>query len=253
MSNMRTPSKTSSARVKRQRLSLSRVPRPPRLRRQSAIEASGNSAFPPPSSGVRNYNSVDMGLGFPKTVKMAHRYYQTFDLGNIGGAVARAQFVCNGMYDPDVAVGGHQPLYFDQMSGVYDHYTVIASRITLTMNQASTGNTSASVALWINDDTTATPTLTALQEQSSASIGVLSPINANPLVLTKAWSAKKAFGGSVLGNDNLQGSASANPAEVQVFDISVWPQNLTSTQSYNCQVLIEFIAVWDEIRDVGTS
>lgn len=39
----------------------------------------------------------------------------------------------NGMFDPDAQVGGQQPLGFDQWAGLYRHYRVIGSKITVTL------------------------------------------------------------------------------------------------------------------------
>lgn len=44
-----------------------------------------------------------------------------------GCAITR--WSCNGLYDPEHALGGHQPLYFDDMMRIYQNYYVFASRI----------------------------------------------------------------------------------------------------------------------------
>lgn len=38
----------------------------------------------------------------------------------------------NGLYDPEVAVGGHQPRMFDQMCLFYQSYLVLGSKISIT-------------------------------------------------------------------------------------------------------------------------
>ena len=36
------------------------------------------------------------------------------------------------MFHPDKSSVGHQPMYFDQLQAIYDHFTVINSRIKVT-------------------------------------------------------------------------------------------------------------------------
>jgi hypothetical protein len=44
-------------------------------------------------------------------------------------ATAATLWSANGLWDPEVAFGGHQPLYFDDMMNLYANYYCVASRI----------------------------------------------------------------------------------------------------------------------------
>jgi len=202
---------------------------------------------------VVNRSLAVVGQGFPKKMLMTHKYFQTFDISNIAGATASYQWVANGMFDPDATGGGAQPLYFDQMANVYSHYTIIGSKITVTVNQALMANTNAIAGLYVNDDGTITPTLTALMEQSTSKYVILPHSSNNTKTLRAKWSAKKNFGGSILANNNLEGTSGANPPEQSIYTLVIYPQNLSSSQTYNCQVMIEYIAVWKELRDIAGS
>lgn len=66
------------------------------------------------------------------------RYVVTESItGPAVGAIVVRQYRANGMYDPEVAVGGHQPFGFDQLMGQYHHFTVIKSKCTLELMQTS--------------------------------------------------------------------------------------------------------------------
>lgn len=53
-------------------------------------------------------------------------------LGNFTGiGIVEEVFRGNGMFDPEVAVGGNQPLGFDEWSNLYRRYRVLASKLTI--------------------------------------------------------------------------------------------------------------------------
>lgn len=202
---------------------------------------------------VRSRAMVPVGLGFPKKMIMTHKYSQTVSLTSTGGIYNNLAFNCNSLFDPDAAVGGHQPLYFDQMAAIYDHYTVIGSKITIKLVSGTSTTDGYATGIFINDDSTPTITsLAHLEEQSTGKYRVVPPAYRGTTFLTSKWSAKKTFGGSVLGNDNLQGSSTSNPSE-----LSVWVWGLEglggATVTVYAQILIEYIAVWDELRDIAQS
>jgi len=67
--------------------------------------------------------------------------YHESSYGNISVA-ANTQlswvFGGNSLFDPDKSIGGHQPLTFDQMMGLYHHFFVQSSSINLKIGMAST-------------------------------------------------------------------------------------------------------------------
>jgi len=50
------------------------------------------------------------------------------------------EYRANGMYDPEVAVGGHQPYGFDQLMAQYEQFTVYKAKITAEMVQVTTNS-----------------------------------------------------------------------------------------------------------------
>lgn len=204
--------------------------------------------------GSKN-NTVDFGVGFPKKAKQTLLYSEIVNLVGTTGGNGNYFFSCNGMYDPNVTGTGHQTLYFDQMAAVYNHYTVIGSKITITPVPFTATSESWIMSLCQNDDaavTTATPTG---QAEIAGSKYMIVPANFSgvPLSLSDNWSAKKTFGGSVLGNDNLQGTSGANPTEVTNWLISIRATDSVSTVSCYVKVEIEYIAIWEELKDIAQS
>lgn len=205
---------------------------------------------------VRFRNTVSVGKGFPKKMVMTHKYVDLISMTASGGTVATRQFVCNGMYDPDYTGTGHQPMYFDQMSALYNHYTVIGSKITV--KTVNSYGPASSPAYWFtlaqNDD--GTISYNSLSTQSERGDGktrlVTAGSTSTPYAVNK-WSAKKTFGGSVLANDRLTGDIGANPTEITNWVIALQAVDLVSSVTTDFLVTIEYIAVWDELREISPS
>lgn len=219
---------------------------------KQAVVKRGKQASKTKAKNVRrNLTSVNLGLGFPKRLVTTHKYTEYRTLESNLGLVGVYRFSCNGLYDPNITGTGHQPMYFDNLSAIYNHYTVIGSKITVRAVPATATQGPAVFGIYINDDvsTTIADATTAL-EYSSGSGMLIAPGQSNPLTVVKTWSAKQTFGGSVLANDRLQGDISSNPAEQSYYEIVYQDLTTTATTSnVKLWVEVEYTAVWDELKD----
>jgi len=209
----------------------------------------------PLSRNVGSYRT-----GFPKQMFMRHKYMQNFipvTTGNVG----LFQISCNGLFDPDNAgATTHQPMYFDQVSGLYNKYVVLASKATFTFN--STGTTGHVLCgVYIEDDTTATPsTAVGCAEQASAQFRIIPAAPTSETFqqtnqISVKWDAKKAFGGDVIDNPNLVAATTANPTEQQYYTFfsgaTTDPSTPVATLTVN--VIAEYNVQWFELKNVGES
>lgn len=190
------------------------------------------------------------GYGFPPKLQVKHKYSDNLVLSSAAGNPVTYNFRCNGMYDPDFTGTGHQPLYFDQLGALYDHFTILRSKIKLTF--AASSSDPQMVNVFQNDDTTTTPTLLVTRdEQSLSKTAVLASGQTKEIVLY--FSAQRTFGGSILANDNLQGTPSADPTEQSIWTVSCQAIDSSKANACNLLVEIEYEAVWDELKDIATS
>jgi len=198
-------------------------------------------------------NIVDLGKGFPKSAKILHKYVDTFSLTCTAGTPNYLRYTVNGMWDVDIKGVGHQPLYFDQSAALWRHYTVIGSKITIRWCNGSTSTPPSVFSLYINDDTTqVNPYPGIISEQPSAKGTTTGFGNNDQHVLTANWSAKKAFRGSILANNDLQGDATKNPAEQQYYDFNFQTLDGGNGTIYGT-VTVEYFAIWTELQDVAQS
>lgn len=204
--------------------------------------------------GIPRSLRLPTNSGFPKQLKIRHRYHTTVTSTSVAGAPAVYLFSCNGLFDPDISSTGHQPMYFDQVAALYNHYNVISSKITVKFAPGSA--TVNVIGIYIEDDTTVTPTSADAMCEQPSGVSSLLLAGAGPsevVTLTKKWSAQSAFGASPLQNDNLQGSSGANPSEQQYFTIFQADSQLTNASTVIFSVMLEYDAIWDELKNLTQS
>lgn len=204
------------------------------------------------SRNTKNKVRVSAGLGFPKQMLMAHKYVEPLLLSAGAGSLQNFNYACLGMFDPRSAAGGHQPLYYDQMAALYDHYVVIGSKIIVTLVPTDQ-NYMATIIL--NDDPAVTATNWSTQvEQSNVTSALVLKNSTRPTKLVKKFSTKKTFPGSILAREELQGSPTTNPIENNQFTISIQAvDQITALGGVYGKVEVQYIALWFELKDVDQS
>jgi len=71
-------------------------------------------------------------IGFPQSMQTQVRYCDALDFTPSSSTISLQSYLANGLHDPQVAVGGHQPRGFDEFMEVYKKFTVKGSRISVT-------------------------------------------------------------------------------------------------------------------------
>lgn len=197
--------------------------------------------------------SVATGIGLPKRLISTLKYSDTIRLESTAGAIKNHQFILNGLYDTDFTGVGHQPMYFDQLMGIYNHYTVVGCKLVVRYQAYDENIVPVKVGLWQNDDTTITPAdFNSAVEQSKGQQELVGNGGEGQKTLTMKWSAKQTFG-PPMANTLLRGSASANPTEQSVGVITVQSADVITTTQTIVQVELEFITVFTELKDITGS
>lgn len=219
------------------------------LRRRRTYKRRGN---------VRNKSTVSQGLGFPKKQLMTHKWSTTTVPAAITGTLGYIRIAANDVYKPDYNAGGtvHSAYYFNQMNALYDHHTVIGSKIFVEVMNVEDNSTAGpfEVGIFIDDDNSfGFTSMTGAAEQSNGYAKIVPGGNDITTKLSKKWSAKKTFGAGVMANDKLTGSGLAGPAEHQFYTIC-W-QNVFSSDpgSIVMKISVEYITVWTELKDIQIS
>ena len=97
---------------------------------------------------------VYIGRGLPKVMSMWFDYCEQYDFTTASGLIGAQVFKANSLYDPDHTGVGHQPMYLDQISAIYQRYRVTDFEIKVTFVNTST---TVPVRVCIYEDNDSTP------------------------------------------------------------------------------------------------
>lgn len=172
-----------------------------------------------------------------------------------GGLASTYIFSANGMYDPNITGVGHQPLGFDQIMTMYDHFTVIGSRITVTfVNNDISYNQFAGVRL--TDNTTPETDPNAIMENGAGKHALLGIAGkeTNTATMEHNCSVSRFLGRpNIMSNDDLRGSAVANPVEQVYYQIWAAPNTAVDASTVTLTVKIDYIAIFTEPKTLASS
>jgi len=204
----------------------------------------------------RKKYSMSRGI-VSKTFRQCHRYSEQILL-NPGTFLTAGVYSANGMFDPNISGIGHQPLLFDQMSALYNHYTVLSAKISVAfMTSGDTASTNSYiVALRTSSGTTVETNVDRLMESGEALWTYIGQGNGgNSLaVLKKRNNLNKFFGHRVMNEDDNAGSISTNPAEQAYFHVTAGSfADGIDVDPINCVVTIDYDAIWHEPKIAPTS
>lgn len=204
------------------------------------------------SNTVKNLNTSNFGRGIPKKLTVTHTYVETVNLqSGIAGALAVYSFSANGMYDPNITGTGHQPMLFDQIGALYNHYCVIGSKATFTLTPISGAN-DCIIGCFLNDDTT-TPSRNGILENPTCKYLCTPYLMNTAKSWTLKWSGKQNFGKLLIGNSAFSGTTGSNPAEQSYYTAFIDAADIGTQQTFRLNVKIEYIAIWTERVDIASS
>lgn len=141
------------------------------------------------------------GIGIPPAfyTKIKFNYDQLNNTSTLSDLVVRG----NGAYDPLFAVGGLQPMYYDQLTALYERYCVLASEITATfVNQSNVGTGSfQKVGIYALTDSSGPANLSEATERDNCKYAHLGPANGDQGIITINHYAKTT---DVVGKANSE-------------------------------------------------
>ncbi len=178
------------------------------------------------------------------------RYHSYDVLDPAAGLVDSVAIRGNGLHDPDVATGGHQPMGFDQMMANYNHYLVVGAKITARF-QSGGGNPFV-CGIILQDQaalhTGATVTSALIESGMSQykTVGQQATGNYPSATMSRGYSAKRFFGKGYRDRDYM-GGVTSDPSDQSYFILWAGPvdgsQNVEGNLKvqYTVEYIVDFI------------
>lgn len=186
-------------------------------------------------------------FGFPNSIITKLRYCTYLDLTGTGGVVQANNYAANGCYDPDVTGTGHQPMFFDNYTNLYDQYAVIGSKITVTYAPAVT-TLPHFVGITGDDDTSTSTNLETLMELNNSISTMVGGAGASPVTLTQTFEPLEMFGVDAKDDGSSSTSTGANPSELWVFKVWAIPADVATLSHCYCRVEIDYTVKFSELK-----
>lgn len=217
--------------------------------------------------------TVHIGRGFPDKMIINHKYSQVMRINALNDALGTQLIVwANGMHNPmqipPAARSTTVPLLKDQMEPIYNHYTILGSKITIRV--AYDNNSAAAVGTVIpkgpvefvllrNDSTSTSPvgTLRAIREQNACIHRILpgTHVHSNDMMAKArmSYSATRVFGKNPIANTSLRClGPNGDPSEGYYY-LAYFRNTGEEPVPIVVWIDVEYSAVWYERADVPTS
>jgi len=199
-----------------------------------------------------------MGTGLPQKVMVKHKYVQSNSFSLPANNLGYYAFRANGMFSPSVTLttGAHQPMYFDQYGALYEHFCVIGAKVTFKVVHVTgpTANSAYKMCAFVDSNAALLASnIDAIAESTQGRTITQIPANqTSQAIKTLKFSAKRIFGGSVLGNKALTGTIIADPSELSYFVLAIEADAGQDTE-LAITTEIEYVAIWTELKEVAQS
>jgi len=209
---------------------------------------------------------TNFGTPYPPSADVSFRYVDYFACTPALGAIATYQFSANGMFDPDINGGGHQPLGYDQWlgtsatTGFYGQYLVVRSTITVTLvSKGTLGPGEFVLMLGLSDDTTVGTSFSAMMENPTFKHTFVGESGSGYSIrsLTHKYDACKYWGLSreaLYARSDIMGFSSANPTQFVNYTVVTAAADPSTTPSTPSLIVsIEYQAHLTERRELLSS
>lgn len=195
------------------------------------------------------YRSI---VGFPQKAHFNLKYVDRFTTTSVAAALDSYSVYANAIYAP--VSSSHQPMYFDQIMSLYNHWVVVGAKIKVMCSLDNNASTNGGLfTLYLNDDKTVVPTtIEGAAEQSSAKGSQIAAVsNQGVVTLYGTYSAYKVFGNNPTARSELQGDSVSNCGETTAWTMN-W-QSYSGNAALNVTYEIEYSVDFFELKDIVRS
>ncbi len=197
-------------------------------------------------------------MGFPAKRRAKLVYETIISVDPAAGVMAHHIFCANGAFDPDITGVGHQPMGFDEMMGLYEHYWVLGSKISVQWHTSNEVAGNAYICtLGTKADSTPIPGITKTMETPRFQHALMTTLHGSrsTVRLSTKYSTKKFHSGrDVTDEIEFRGNDASNPVIKTYFHVGLGPADATSNLGAQfCTVRITYITLFTTPRALAQS
>lgn len=199
-------------------------------------------------------------LPLGQSQKVHHRYIETFQLSTTLGAPGIYSFRVNDLYDPNFTGTGHQSIGFDQMSAVFDWFTVVGAKIRVRAYNRDSDEF-VGVGLYFSEDSGAGGIdVRRFIENGAFQYKIMGPVgsdlsNGRVHWLSANVGVKKFLKiNNLLDYENTTGTTTNSPSKCVYCHVIVWQPDAGAT-SAGTSIYFEMdqIAIWRKPKTLALS
>lgn len=207
----------------------------------------------------RKRRGTVMLKNFLPTSRVIKQRYSTFiTIDAPATTIASHAFRANDVYDPDYTGSGHQPLYFDELMELYNHFCVLGSKLSIKcINYNTAASDSIVLGLTHTGGTSPGGTLkSTMIENGKSQFIIVEPQTRGKGkgLLSRKFSTKKFFKTNPKDRSDLRGDVSNSPSEQAYFHI--WVAGLNPSDNpgpVSIEVTIDYITLYTEPKTLAPS
>lgn len=179
-------------------------------------------------------------FAFPKKIITILRYIDQYALTSTLGGASTVVFRMNSVFDPDFTNVGHQPLYYDRYSAIYNNYRVLGSRLEATISPTALSTGVGPWVFGINGSESSVSMSTSSINRAEQNDAVSTVFNQQdpPTVLSYAFSPEIKLD-RPRDDDSMGATVNTNPTNQ--YYAHVWFSDLNgATSTAIMRVVIEY-------------
>lgn len=208
-----------------------------------------------PYSNTRGTNPANLtvfrGIGFPDKLTTNLVYSESIILTpSVGTPTPFVTYKATSLFDPNEALGGGQPTYFDQLAGIYQRYKVNGCKMTcyFSLTSGPTAGTGPYLVGIQASDSTLLPTndVGVLISAPNTTFRVVNLEDGTKSVV-QTYSPKNTF---EFFDDSLQARTNTNPLINWYLKPFASPQGTIVNVPINVVIIMEFNATFSTVQQV---
>lgn len=197
---------------------------------------------------------VHRGIGLPEKFRTRLVWNESVVLTGFGSSITQFYTVrLNGPYDPQAALGGTQPAYYDQLAAMYASYMVKGAKISVSFAlPAGSAAGDGPYIVGINCGRTNIPTTDAPNLISAPNTGhKLLMAGGNPVTVTQTYSPRLLE--PTGEGDDIQSLSDTTPAREWKANVFASPQGTSTAGSVNAIITVEYLVDFFELKSITDS